>query len=85
MNYNKSFLYFTFAGETIVVFLNMSAETLPNVVSRNTVAEIKGYEFPEQVAWINLMICYKLTWENFTYSIFPFSNEISLKILIDWT
>ena len=42
-------IFFLFTGETIVVFLNMSAETLPDVVSRNTVAEIKGYEFPEQV------------------------------------
>ena len=38
-----------FTGEKIVVFLNMSAHNLPPVVSRNTIAEIKGRKHPEQV------------------------------------
>ena len=38
-----------FTGEKIVVFLNMSAQNLPPVVSRNTIAEIKGSEYPKQV------------------------------------
>ncbi|WAR20190.1 CBPQ-like protein [Mya arenaria] len=37
-------------GEQIEVFLNMSAQNLPNKISRNTVAEIKGSLYPEQGA-----------------------------------
>ena len=37
------------SGEKIVVFLNMSAQNLSPVMSRNTIAEIKGREFQDQV------------------------------------
>lgn len=40
-------------GENIVVFLNMSAQNLPPVISRNTIAEIKGTEYPEQVVLVS--------------------------------
>ena len=46
-----------FLGEKIVVFLNMSAQNLPPVVSRNTIAEIKGSEYPEQVTMSNDYCC----------------------------
>ena len=46
---------FLFLGENIVVFLNMSAQNLPPVISRNTIAEIKGTEYPEQVTVIRKM------------------------------
>ena len=36
-------------GTKIVINLKMAAKTLPPVVSRNTVAEIKGSVYPEQV------------------------------------
>ncbi|MFQ5744395.1 MAG: M28 family metallopeptidase [Acidobacteriota bacterium] len=36
-------------GERIVVRLRMEAETLPDVVSRNVVAEVGGYEKPEEI------------------------------------
>ena len=36
-------------GERIVVRLQMEAETLPDVESRNVMAEIVGYEIPEEV------------------------------------
>ncbi len=36
-------------GERIVVHLQMEAETLPDVESRNVMAEIVGYEIPEEV------------------------------------
>ena len=36
-------------GTKIVVNLKMDAQTLPPAVSRNTVAEIKGSLYPEQV------------------------------------
>ncbi|NND72435.1 MAG: M20/M25/M40 family metallo-hydrolase [Rhodothermales bacterium] len=36
-------------GQKIVVTLKMGAETFPDVVSRNVVAEIVGSEFPEEV------------------------------------
>jgi carboxypeptidase Q len=36
-------------GERIVVRLQMEAETLPDVESRNVMAEIVGYEMPEEV------------------------------------
>ena len=37
-------------GTKIVINLKMAAKTLPPVVSRNTVAEIKGSVYPEQVS-----------------------------------
>ena len=36
-------------GEQIVLSLYMEAETLPDVESRNVMAEIVGYEKPEEV------------------------------------
>ncbi len=36
-------------GETVVVWLRMEAETLPDVRSRNVVAELRGSERPEEV------------------------------------
>ena len=36
-------------GTKIVINLKMEAQTLPPTVSRNTVAEIKGSVYPEQV------------------------------------
>ena len=36
-------------GTKIVVNLKMEAKTLPPAVSRNTVAEVKGSVYPEQV------------------------------------
>ena len=36
-------------GERIVLRLKMEARTLPDVPSRNVVAEIKGREFPEEI------------------------------------
>ncbi|MGH7445708.1 MAG: M20/M25/M40 family metallo-hydrolase, partial [Longimicrobiales bacterium] len=36
-------------GERIVVTLKMAAQTLPNVESRNVVAELRGREFPDEV------------------------------------
>lgn len=40
-------------GERIQVFLNMSAQNLPSTISRNTVAEIKGSTYPEQVVLLS--------------------------------
>ena len=40
---------FFFLGDKIVVKLNMCAQNLPFVESRNTIAEIKGSKYPEQV------------------------------------
>lgn len=40
-------------GERIEVFLNMSAQNLPTTLSRNTVAEIKGSMYPEQVVLVS--------------------------------
>lgn len=40
-------------GERIQVFLNMSAQNLPSTISRNTVAEIKGSMYPEQVVLLS--------------------------------
>ncbi|XP_052767631.1 carboxypeptidase Q-like [Mya arenaria] len=40
-------------GEQIEVFLNMSAQNLPNKISRNTVAEIKGSLYPEQTVLVS--------------------------------
>jgi carboxypeptidase Q len=36
-------------GETIVVKLTMSAQTLPDVSSKNVIAELKGTELPDEV------------------------------------
>lgn len=36
-------------GETIVVRLKMGAKTLPDVLSRNVMAEIVGSEFPDEI------------------------------------
>jgi len=41
--------FFVNTGEKIQVFLNMSAQNLPSVISRNTVAEIKGSTYPDEV------------------------------------
>ncbi|XP_078359744.1 carboxypeptidase Q-like [Oculina patagonica] len=40
-------------GTKIVINLKMEAKTLPPAVSRNTVAEIKGSEYPEQVVLVS--------------------------------
>ncbi|XP_076016808.1 carboxypeptidase Q-like [Genypterus blacodes] len=40
-------------GEKIVVKLNMEAKTLPDADSFNTVAEIKGWQHPEQVVLLS--------------------------------
>lgn len=37
------------AGETIKIHLSMDAKTLPDVPSRNVIAEIKGSEKPEEI------------------------------------
>ena len=39
----------TARGTKIVVNLKMEAKTLPPAISRNTVAEVKGSVYPEQV------------------------------------
>lgn len=45
-------------GTKIIVNLKMEAQNLPPVISRNTVAEIKGSVYPEQVsAFQNLKSC----------------------------
>ncbi|MFN8574307.1 MAG: M28 family metallopeptidase [Gemmatimonadaceae bacterium] len=36
-------------GEKVVVKLTMSAQTLPDVPSKNVIAELKGTEFPDEV------------------------------------
>ncbi len=36
-------------GERVVVRLTMEADTLPDVESRNVIAEVRGREFPDQV------------------------------------
>lgn len=36
-------------GEKIEILLKMEAETLPDVQSRNVIAEIKGSEFPDEI------------------------------------
>ena len=41
-------------GTKIVVNLIMEAQTLPPAVSRNTVAEIRGSVYPEQVSCVSL-------------------------------
>ena len=43
-------------GTKIVVNLKMAAKTLPPAVSRNTVAEIKGSVYPEQVSAIFVLV-----------------------------
>ncbi|VDI60636.1 carboxypeptidase Q [Mytilus galloprovincialis] len=40
-------------GHKIVVKLKMSAKTLPSVTSRNTIAEIKGSTYPEQIVLVS--------------------------------
>ncbi|CAG2253418.1 CPQ [Mytilus edulis] len=40
-------------GHKIVVKLKMSAKTLPTVTSRNTIAEIKGSTYPEQIVLVS--------------------------------
>ena len=44
-------------GTNMVVNLKMAAQTLPPAVSRNTVAEIKGSVYPEQVCTVTLNSC----------------------------
>lgn len=40
-------------GERIVVKLKMSAQTLPDVESRNVIAEIRGWEKPEEIVVVS--------------------------------
>lgn len=40
-------------GEKIVISLKMEAGNLPDVESRNTVAEITGYQYPDQVVLVS--------------------------------
>ncbi|KAJ8307989.1 hypothetical protein KUTeg_012863 [Tegillarca granosa] len=40
-------------GEKIVILLKMEAKNLPDVESRNTVAEIVGHQYPEQVVLVS--------------------------------
>lgn len=40
-------------GERVVVKLKMQAQNLPPVTSRNTVAEIRGWKYPEQVVLVS--------------------------------
>jgi carboxypeptidase Q len=40
-------------GQPVVVNLQMGARTLPDRVSRNTIAEIKGWKYPEQVVLVS--------------------------------
>ena len=55
-------------GEKIVVFLNMSAQNLSPVMSRNTIAEIKGREYPDQVNNNTFYIENRLTYLGITSS-----------------
>ncbi|XP_019861754.1 PREDICTED: carboxypeptidase Q-like [Amphimedon queenslandica] len=41
------------AGERLTIHLYMEAQTLPMVISRNTVAEIKGSVYPDQVVVVS--------------------------------
>ena len=41
-------------GTKIVINLKMEAKTLPPALSRNTVAEVKGSVYPEQVFYLFL-------------------------------
>jgi hypothetical protein len=50
-----SYWYYFVVGEKIVVHLSMEAQNLPQVVSRNTVAEIVGSTLPEQVRWLDFI------------------------------
>ena len=43
-------------GTKIVVNLKMEAKTLPPAVSRNTVAEIRGSVYPEQVSCLHTVL-----------------------------
>jgi len=48
-------------GTKIVINLKMAAKKLPPVVSRNTVAEIKGGVYPEQVcAFLSVFLLAKV-------------------------
>lgn len=40
-------------GETIKIFLQMGAQTLPDVTSRNTVFELQGTKYPEKVVVVS--------------------------------
>lgn len=40
-------------GEKLLIYLYMEAHTLPDTVSRNTVAEIKGSTYPEKVVLVS--------------------------------
>ena len=57
-------------GTKIIVNLKMEAQNLPPVISRNTVAEIKGSVYPEQVSAFQNFL---LGWDNW-----PQSNSIGL-------
>ena len=57
-------------GTKIIVNLKMEAQNLPPVISRNTVAEIKGSVYPEQVSAFQNFL---LGWDNW-----PQSNGIGL-------
>jgi len=50
-------------GTKIVINLKMDAKNLPPAVSRNTVAEIKGSVYPEQVcAFVLVFLLIKVTY-----------------------
>lgn len=65
-------------GTKIVVNLKMEAKTLPPAISRNTVAEVKGSVYPEQV--FDLFLDMKLV--NVEHTIRPVLAELCHKILI---
>ena len=57
-------------GTKIIVNLKMEAQNLPPVISRNTVAEIKGSVYSEQVSAFQNFL---LGWDNW-----PQSNSVGL-------
>lgn len=49
MTSGDSGLLYVHKGERIEVFLNMSAQTLPDTLSRNVISEIVGSKYPDEV------------------------------------
>lgn len=45
-------LYFS-AGETVEVHLTMGAQTYPDTISRNTIVEVRGEEWPEETVLVS--------------------------------